>query len=787
MPWPSRSAESFCAALMAFLMLAPAASAADTTHSEAAPEVLLLDWTVNGRPGPGVLRLETTSTGRTLVEASSWRQAGLRADLPTTRLSNGEDALDITDLPGLELTLDRAAMSLRLQGPAQLFVGSALDATQRKRWAPAPEKVAWMLDYDLLHQRSGQGGGSTAVWTQAVVSGPWGHVVHASVLSDSASGRTTTRQDTYWRLDRPEHRDAVVLGDTLTDGGGWSRTARYAGLRWARDFTLQPGTVWSPTLALTGEAVLPSTVDVLVDNVRRLSVPVEPGPFSIRNVPMVNGAGQVNLVVRDALGRETVVTQSVYGSPRLLQPGTTDFSLEAGALRQGWGATTSYGDGFVAGSWRQGLTLGPTAQARGEWQPRRQAAGLDLAGLLGTWASARAGLAASHGNVQGTSGAGWQTLVGLERTSREFGATLQHQRASRGFAPFAETADASALGWRLRSQSLLALSARLPDSIGVGVSLARQARWSGDRQASLTLSASTYVAGRASVSLNLTRQRPGGGWLAMLALTLPLGERMYSSSSVQARPDGHSTADTTLSKSPDSLLGVGWSLGASTEESRRARAAVYSRTQRLDSSVDLASDAQGQVAARLNLRGTLGLVAGIPFASRSVGTGGVALVEVGDLAGVVVRHSHQAAATTDASGRAVIAGLFPWSRNTIELDAGELPLDVELGETSAEVYPYARSAVVVRFQARRTRQALLSLRQADGSPVPDGAELRLAPQDTRTLVGQRGEAWLVDLQQRDQRITVRWPGGGCELVLPPLDPAQAVHLLGPLTCAGASP
>ena len=51
---------------------------------------------------------------------------------------------------------------------------------------------------------------------------------------------------------------------------------------------------------------------------------------------MVNGAGQIEVVTRDLLGRETTVTQDFYASDQLLLPGLNDYALNAGFLRKNY-------------------------------------------------------------------------------------------------------------------------------------------------------------------------------------------------------------------------------------------------------------------------------------------------------------------------------------------------------------------------------------------------------------------------------------------------------------------
>ena len=116
-----------------------------------------------------------------------------------------------------------------------------------------------------------------------------------------------------------------------------------------------------------GQATLPLTVDVFVNNalVSRQSVP--PGPFSITNIPIVSGTGEAQLVVRQLLGREQVITQAFYGAATLLKEGLADYSYELGAQRQDFGQTSNdYAKGLATATYRKGVTDSFTAELHGE-------------------------------------------------------------------------------------------------------------------------------------------------------------------------------------------------------------------------------------------------------------------------------------------------------------------------------------------------------------------------------------------------------------------------------------
>jgi outer membrane usher protein len=200
------------------------------------------------------------------------------------------------------------------------------------------------------------------------------------------------------------------------------------------------------------------------------------------------------------------------------------------------------------------------------------------------------------------------------------------------------------------------------------------------------------------------------------------------------------------------------------------------------------ADADARVSSRVGARGTLGLMAGVPFASRPVGQGSFAVVEVAGIPGVPIRRSNQLVGQTDERGLAFVPGLVPWHKNRIEIAPEDLPLDAEVGSVTQEVVPYARGGTLVRFDVRRTRQALLVLRQADGKPVPLGARVQVLPAGAEFQAGRRGEVWLTDLAGEKQHLKVSWQGHGCELDVPlPLSADGAPVTVGPLVCEGKGP
>jgi len=131
-----------------------------------------------------------------------------------------------------------------------------------------------------------------------------------------------------------------------------------------------------------------------VNDVRIGNQNVPAGPFSITNIPTITGAGDLNLVVRDAFGQQRVISQPFYIAQQLLQPGLTEFSISAGAERLNYGIRNfDYGQGYASGYLRAGLTRNLTAEARAEFDRDNATAGVGADLLVGQLGVVSAGAA----------------------------------------------------------------------------------------------------------------------------------------------------------------------------------------------------------------------------------------------------------------------------------------------------------------------------------------------------------------------------------------------------------
>ncbi len=96
------------------------------------------------------------------------------------------------------------------------------------------------------------------------------------------------RLETSFLIDEPDEMLRWTVGDAISSGLSWSGSVRFAGIQVARDFALRPDLVTIPLPRYFGDAAVPATVDVFVGAAKVFETDIDPGPFELQNLPVVN-------------------------------------------------------------------------------------------------------------------------------------------------------------------------------------------------------------------------------------------------------------------------------------------------------------------------------------------------------------------------------------------------------------------------------------------------------------------------------------------------------------------
>lgn len=701
------------------------------------PEILFLGVSINGVTRDDDVEALQLAEGDLAIARevlSAW-------NMPVARELEfefeGVPYVRLNDLPALQWRIDARTQTLAILARPEAFNLNRLDLADGGAPTVTPSPAGAYVNYDVLGERNDLFEQLSGLY-QLNVFGALGRGATSSLYRSNAAGGAEKhiRLETNWSFDMPGRRQTVWMGDAITRGGSLGRSVRFGGIRWGTNFALTPGFSTFALPTVRGEAALPSTLDLFINNNYGAQTSVPAGPFDLADLPLVTGQGEIRMTVRDLLGREQVITQQYYASPMLLRPGLRDFSLEAGKVREDYGFRSNrYGRSFVAGNERKGMSPTFTRELRGEWLAEQQ-----MLGLGGTWLLGTAGTLTLQGaGSRSEEGAGWSSGVSFDRQARGFSGNVTMQYATRDFAQLGDFEGRQA---RLTS----AVSVGVPFMRGgLGASYARQTTWQNEDARIATLSYSRSVGRKAFISVSALRQM-GDSRDTAIAVTFvhTLGQR-DSISAVHSRNRGPdveaSYSALQLQRNVPAGPGFGYQINAEQGEGRRYSALGTWNTDYTRLTAGAAGGRDVATAYRIGAAGSVALLDGGVYPTRQIDDS-FAVVKVDDYRGISVMHENQKVATTGRGGYAFVPLLRGYQPNEISIDQSDLPFDAEIDRLSINVTPALRSGVLVTFPVRRTHAGSGFIHYADGSPLPPGTRLDVRGQDAPLIVGFEGRVFI---------------------------------------------
>jgi outer membrane usher protein len=752
--------------------------------------MLPLEISVNGAPAGSWVLMERGGTLYAPADAfEEWRVNRRPTAIPVEH--QGQQWYPLSAVPGFDAQLNFANQSVDLKFLPQAFAATRLGQTAAERPPLSTPALGFFANYDLSYTRSAQrDAGSTqdlGALLELGASNQWG------VLTSTFAGRNLTSHDplapraiqrleTTFTRDLPNYNLTLRVGDSSTRSGSWGRSVYFGGVQLSRNFGFTPGFIAQPLPVVTGLSSAPSTVELYINDALRQTSQVPTGPFAIDNFPLLTGSGQARIVVRDVLGRETVLVQDFFSHAELLEEGLSDWSVEAGAVRRDLGVSNAdYGQGFTSGLWRYGISKNLTVETRGEFGRETQGAGL---GLVRALPFNLLGQVAAAFSRDDTAGHGQQWLLGLEHVSLHHGFTVRSEGASRGYRQIGQ--EANALAYKRQLSGSYTYSTERLGALGLGF-----ARVNSYDQGTLSTFSANYsirVGERSSLSFNMVRVKgqagsTGSATSVGVSFLMPLEKQLTLSASTSHRngqTDGYVSANQGMSDT----TGLSWrTLAGRRTGQSYAEGGLYYQGNKGTVTADL-NASSGQQTVRLGAQGGLVAIDGQVFASRQV-QDSFALVEVPGYADVGVGFQGTILARTNKDGKALVPRLLPYQANSIRLDPSELPISAELDSIEQVVVPGNRNGVIVKFPVRSGRGALIKIVFDDGEPAPAGAEIELIGDKQEFFVARRGEAFVTGLQATNQ-LRLKWEGASCTFAvdLPPATTQDDIARVGPLKCSG---
>ena len=701
----------------------------------------------------------------------------------------------LAGVAGYESSLNFSNQSVDIKFSPLAFSATRVENELAKKPVVANVMPSVFFNYDLNYAtsllRSAPTVKELGLLSELGFSNEWG------VLTSTQVGRNLTNDErlgskrSWVRLETTFTKDFAVdnrtlrLGDTSTRAGMWGRNVYFGGIQYGTNYGLTPGFVSQPLPVISGLSTAPSTVEMYVNDVLRQTSSVPTGPFSIDNFPLLSGGGVARLVVRDLLGRETVISQSFFTSGQLLAEGLNDWSFEAGRLRNDLGTVNAnYGPNFASGTWRRGLSSKFTLEGRTELTTDTKVLGVSGLYALPGQILGKGALVASRSDK---SGSGHLWLLGMERQEANTGISLQVQGASVNFRQLGQEQDV--LATKLQVAGTASYTIENMGTLGVG--FASLTKFDQPKVTTVSGNYSVKVGKESNLTFTASRALANATTSATTAVgvsfVMPL-ERNNGSTVISASAT-HRTDENEFyiaaSHTPDNDNGLGWRTlaGHQQNQSRAEGGLTYSgQYGRLNADVSASRD---QTALRFGASGGLVVADGNFFATRRVDNS-FGIVEVAGYPDVGIGLGGNVLTRTNAKGVALIPRLAPYQNNEVRIDPTELPINAEIESIEQTAVPAYRSGVKITFPVRTGRGALIKINLADGEPAPAGAVVYLAGDKQEFYVARRGEAYVTGMQTTNS-LKLVWKDKSCQLeVTLPAPTADDIARVGPVICQGVA-
>jgi outer membrane usher protein len=762
--------------LLLLLMLTPSASLAVDTALAA--DEILLDVFINQQRKDTVLLLR--SEGRLFAGAEDLRRWRVRLPESKPLTLYGDDFYALDALEGLTYRLDKSTQTLAVQVPPSLFDATKVMGKETVFSAPSLASPGGTLNYDVFASHT-KGKTTTNGLLELGGFGSWG-TAQTGILAKDLNGQASAiRMDTTWTRDQPMQLASLRFGDAISGTSSWGGAVRFGGAQWATNFSVQPGFVTFPLPGISGEAALPSTVDLYVDSALRMRRQVPSGPFSIEDLPVPNGRGDARLVIRDILGREQIITQPFDTNSQLLKQGLHDYSYEVGFVRRNFGIdSNNYGRPIAVGTHRLGITEQFTGEVHGELLGHQQTVGLGGVLMLPAAGVLSGSFAASHSDR----GVGGLLGLGFRRQSRSFSFGMNTQFASQRFVKLGMQPEE--LAPRQISQAFVSLA-----TTDYGSFSARYTQQAFRDQEDKTIVSGSYareIGSLGNLSMSVMRFLSGNSETVFsLNFSMLLGNRTSANISTSAKA-GREQAQLQLGRSVPAGSGVGYRLIAGAGDSDVRQAELNLQNQ-VGSYTFGAAQASGQTAFRGSASGGVAFLGGDTFLSRRI-TDSFAVVQVPDYSDVGIYADNQLVARTDADGTALLPRLRAYQINTVRIEQADLPLDAQIDAVQLDAVPYFRSGLLLKFPVKRSRGALLTVVLENGEPLPAGAQAQIigdsVDENDIFPAGMGGELYLTGLAASNQ-LRVTWLEQSCEFVLPFPESTDPLPHLGTYICTRVAP
>lgn len=204
--------------------------------------------------------------------------------------TNGQQQglVNVSALPGVKASYNAALQQMIIQVPDDWLPKQDVSGDNLIGYTPAQSSTGLLFNYDAYYTDPHDGPRSVATYLEQRLfsnvgiltnTGTWRYNMDNSGNNGGSAQDGYLRYDTYWRYNDEQRLISYQVGDFVSNSLTWSNSARMAGLRISRNFSVRPDLVTYPLLQYSGTAAVPTTVDLFLNGYKASSNNLNSGPL----------------------------------------------------------------------------------------------------------------------------------------------------------------------------------------------------------------------------------------------------------------------------------------------------------------------------------------------------------------------------------------------------------------------------------------------------------------------------------------------------------------------------
>jgi len=576
-------------------------------------------------------------------------------------------------------------------------------------------------------------------------------------------------------------RSEVLAGESST-GSEVFDSIPFRGLKLNSSEEMLPGSLRGFAPVISGIAQTNARITVSQNGNVVYQTYVAPGPFRIDDLYQTGQGGDLTVIITEADGTVRTQTLAFSSLPVMQRPGALKYEFTTGRYNGGI-TQESREASFGLGTFMYGLPNDITLYGGGLMAQDYASLVAGTGVSLGEWGALSADVTTSSTQLAGQDsrqqGASYRVRYAKSLLSTGTSVDLTAYRYStRNYYSFADfnnqgyQLNDGQMPWSLerqRSNFQIRVNQQLGSWGALYLSAARNDYWGNDR-VNNTVSAGyngSYRGVSYGLAYSIDRIKGDGSWPEnrQLSLNMQVPFSLFSSSSAVSRSYANYQMTQNNQGEVQQQAGIsgnamderlsysamqGWSNGESSDNGTLNPGYQGSKGQ-----ANLGYSYGGAYRS-LNLSANGGAVVhpeGVTL-GQMLGSS-VAVVSAPSAGNVAVMNGN---VRNDSRGYALVPYLSNYQNNSISLNPATLPDNVEMTQSSRNVYPTKGAVVMAKFDTRVGYQALVTLQRGETS-IPFGtvvtAEGGAAGENNTGIVGDAGQVYLSGLAETG-RLTAKW-------------------------------